>query len=45
LAFTLGRSNAELMSWFRRFMSAEEPEDKIIDPKANPESGIGPGGV
>ncbi|KAJ5593312.1 hypothetical protein N7537_010216 [Penicillium hordei] len=33
-------SNAELMSWFRRFMSAEEPEDKIIDPKANPESGV-----
>jgi paired amphipathic helix protein Sin3a len=42
LAFTLGKKsiNAELMSWFRRFMSAEEPEDKIIDPKANPESGI-----
>ncbi|KAJ6009995.1 hypothetical protein N7522_005011 [Penicillium canescens] len=33
-------SNAELMSWFRRFMSAEEPEDKTIDPKPNTESGV-----
>ena len=33
-------SNAELMSWFRRFMSAEEPEDKTIDPKAHMEYGV-----
>ncbi|KAJ5124885.1 Histone deacetylase interacting [Penicillium bovifimosum] len=33
-------SNAELMNWFKRFMNVEEPEDKTIDPKANPESGI-----
>jgi paired amphipathic helix protein Sin3a len=33
-------SNAELMNWFKRFMNAEEPEDRIIDPKANPESGV-----
>lgn len=28
------------MSWFKRFMNVEEPEDKIIDPKAKPEAGI-----
>jgi paired amphipathic helix protein Sin3a len=33
-------SNAELMSWFRRFMSAEEPEDKTIDPKTHMEYGV-----
>ncbi|KAJ5899978.1 hypothetical protein N7495_004722 [Penicillium taxi] len=26
-------SNVELMSWFKRFMNVEEPEDKVIDPK------------
>ncbi|CAG8032053.1 unnamed protein product [Penicillium salamii] len=33
-------SNAELMNWFRRFMSAEEPEDKTIDPKAQVDYGV-----
>lgn len=33
-------SNVELMSWFKRFMSADEPEDKTIDPKPKQESGI-----
>ncbi|CAL5867266.1 uncharacterized protein PFLUO_LOCUS1481 [Penicillium psychrofluorescens] len=33
-------SNAELMSWFKRFMSVEEPEDKTIDPKPRTEAGM-----
>ncbi|KAJ5310760.1 uncharacterized protein N7443_003221 [Penicillium atrosanguineum] len=33
-------SNAELMSWFKRFMNVEEPEDKTIDPKPKTESGL-----
>lgn len=33
-------SNAELMSWFKRFMNVDEPEDKIIDPKPKTESGM-----
>ncbi|KAJ5114445.1 hypothetical protein NUU61_000204 [Penicillium alfredii] len=33
-------SNAELMSWFRRFMSIDEPEDKTIDPKPKHEAGV-----
>ncbi|KAJ5765740.1 hypothetical protein N7520_005299 [Penicillium odoratum] len=33
-------SNAELMSWFKRFMNVEEPEDKTIDPKPQTELGI-----
>ncbi|KAJ5085270.1 hypothetical protein N7532_010041 [Penicillium argentinense] len=32
-------SNAELMSWFRRFMSADETEDRAIDPKPKTEAG------
>ncbi|KAJ5698661.1 hypothetical protein N7462_000666 [Penicillium macrosclerotiorum] len=32
-------SNAELMSWFKRFMNVEEPEDKTIDPKPKTEAG------
>ncbi|KAJ5936267.1 hypothetical protein N7454_005565 [Penicillium verhagenii] len=32
-------SNAELMSWFKRFMNVEEPEDKTIDPKPQAEPG------
>lgn len=33
-------SNAELMSWFKRFMNVDEPEDKIVDPKPKTESGM-----
>ncbi|KAJ5218119.1 uncharacterized protein N7498_000218 [Penicillium cinerascens] len=33
-------SNAELMSWFKRFMNVEEPEDKTIDPKPKTEAGM-----
>lgn len=33
-------SNAELMSWFKRFMSVEEIDDKIIDPKRKTEPGM-----
>ncbi|KAJ5708515.1 hypothetical protein N7488_008316 [Penicillium malachiteum] len=33
-------SNAELMSWFKRFMTVDEPEDKAIDPKPKTEAGI-----
>lgn len=33
-------SNAELMSWFKRFMNVEEPEDKTIDPKPQTEAGV-----
>ncbi|KAJ6129558.1 hypothetical protein N7512_002338 [Penicillium capsulatum] len=33
-------SNAELMSWFKRFMNVDEPEDKIIDPKPKTEAGM-----
>ncbi|KAJ5763051.1 hypothetical protein N7533_001732 [Penicillium manginii] len=33
-------SNAELMSWFKRFMNVEEPEDKTIDPKPKTEAGV-----
>ena len=32
-------SNVELMSWFKRFMNVEEPEDKTIDPKPKTEGG------
>lgn len=33
-------SNVELMSWFKRFMNVEEPEDKTVDPKPQTESGV-----
>lgn len=33
-------SNAELMSWFKRFMNVDEPEDKTIDPKPKTEAGM-----
>lgn len=33
-------SNVELMSWFKRFMNVEEPEDKTIDPKPKTEAGV-----
>ncbi|KAJ5591904.1 uncharacterized protein N7459_002273 [Penicillium hispanicum] len=33
-------SNAELMSWFKRFMNVEEPEDKTIDPRPKQEPGM-----
>ncbi|KAL1879588.1 Transcriptional regulatory protein sin3 [Paecilomyces lecythidis] len=33
-------SNQELMSWFKRFMHIDDPEDKIIDLKPKQESGV-----
>lgn len=33
-------SNPELMSWFKRFMHIEDPEDKVIDLKPKQESGV-----
>ncbi|KAJ5232823.1 hypothetical protein N7468_005779, partial [Penicillium chermesinum] len=31
-------SNVELMNWFQRFLNAEHPEDRIIDPKPTEET-------
>ncbi|KAL1965797.1 hypothetical protein VTN77DRAFT_5118 [Rasamsonia byssochlamydoides] len=33
-------SNPELMSWFKRFMHIEDPEDKVIDLKPKQEPGV-----
>lgn len=33
-------SNAELMSWFKRFMDVDEPEDKTVEPKPRVEAGL-----
>ncbi|OJJ31206.1 hypothetical protein ASPWEDRAFT_686593 [Aspergillus wentii DTO 134E9] len=33
-------SNPEIMSWFKRFMHIEEPEDKIIDLKPKQEAAV-----
>ncbi|KAJ9271967.1 hypothetical protein DTO212C5_2048 [Paecilomyces variotii] len=33
-------SNQELMSWFKRFMHIDDPEDKVIDLKPKQESGV-----